>query len=68
MAGEGVQVTPIRVGQVLQADGPAAQKKSLHARERDSEANRKRREEFLAQIATIPPEKLIFLDESAGVF
>jgi DDE superfamily endonuclease len=46
------------------ADGLAAQKKSLHARERDSETNRKRREEFLAHIATIPPEKLIFLDES----
>jgi transposase len=41
-----------------------AQKKSLHASERDTEANRKQREEFLARIATIPPERLIFLDES----
>jgi transposase len=44
--------------------GAASEKKSLHAQERDSEANRKRREEFLAAIATIPLEKLIFLDES----
>jgi transposase len=46
------------------ADGPAAQKKSLHAAERDTEANRKRREEFLATIAAVPIEKLKFLDES----
>ena len=39
-------------------------KKSLHASEGDTEANRKRREEFLATIATVPPERLIFLDES----
>jgi hypothetical protein len=36
------------------------EKKSLHARERDSEANRKRREEFLVQIATIPPREVDF--------
>jgi transposase len=46
------------------SDGPEAEKKSLHAVERDTEANRKRREEFLANVATIPPEKLKFLDES----
>ena len=39
-------------------------KKTLHAIERDSEANRKRREEFLATVAAVPPEKLKFLDES----
>ena len=32
--------------------------------ERDSEQNRRRREEFVARLATIPPEKLVFLDES----
>jgi len=32
--------------------------------ERDTEANRQRREEFLATLAAVPPEKLIFLDES----
>jgi transposase len=39
-------------------------KKTLHAAERDSEANRKRREEFLQTVQAIPPERLIFLDES----
>jgi transposase len=46
------------------ADGSAAEKKSLHAIERDREESRKRREEFLERLQTIPPEKLIFLDES----
>jgi transposase len=44
--------------------GSALEKKSLHARERDTEANLKRREEFAARIRTIAPEQLIFLDES----
>src|SRR5262249_35181981 len=43
---------------------PASEKKSLHAQERDTEANRQRRQAFREQIGTIPPEKLIFLDES----
>jgi transposase len=42
----------------------AAEKKSLHATERDTEANLRRREEYLAQIGALSPEKLIFLDES----
>src|ERR1039458_2042278 len=46
--------------------GPTAQKKSLHATERDTEANRKQREEFVARIAAIAPERLIFLDESGA--
>ncbi|HEV2115247.1 MAG TPA: IS630 family transposase [Terriglobales bacterium] len=45
-------------------NGTAAEKKSLHASERDSEANRKRRAEFAARVRTIAPERLIFLDES----
>jgi len=45
-------------------NGSAAEKKSLHASERDTEANRKRRAEFAARIRTITPERLIFLDES----
>jgi transposase len=45
---------------------PGSEKKSLHARERDTEANRKRREEFAAHIRTISPERLIFLDESGA--
>jgi len=44
--------------------GSAAGKKSLHAAERETEANRKRREEFAARIQSISPERLIFLDES----
>src|ERR1019366_2006572 len=39
-------------------------KKSLHAQERDTEANRKRRQEFVQALGGIAPEKLIFLDES----
>ena len=44
--------------------GHAAEKKSLHATERDSEENRLRREEFVARIAQTAPEDLIYLDES----
>jgi len=43
---------------------PATEKKSLHAIERDTEANRERRQEFLQRIRSIPPERLIYLDES----
>jgi transposase len=42
----------------------AAEKKSLHAVERDTEDNLKRREEFVAHIQSVAPERLIFLDES----
>jgi len=44
--------------------GLRLKKKSLHAVERDTEANRERREQFAAHIRSIPPERLIFLDES----
>jgi hypothetical protein len=43
--------------------GSAAEKKSLHAVERDTETNRGRRTEFASHIRSIPPERLIFLDE-----
>lgn len=39
-------------------------KKSLHAAERDTEANRRKREAFVERIRSTPPENLIFLDES----
>jgi transposase len=42
----------------------AAQKKSLHAVERDTEANRERRAEFHRRILSTDPQRLIFLDES----
>ncbi len=41
-----------------------AEKKSLHAAERDTEENRKRRAEFLEKIRATSPERLIYLDES----
>jgi transposase len=44
--------------------GPASEKKSLHATERDTEENRRRREVFLDQLRSTAPEQLIFLDES----
>jgi transposase len=49
------------VGEAARA---AAQKKSLHAVERDSEANRERRAEFHRRILSTDPQRLIFLDES----
>jgi len=49
---------------VAEAAGAAAEKKSLHALQRDTEENRKRRQAFVERIGTIAPERLIFLDES----
>jgi transposase len=48
----------------LEGDEFPAEKKSLHAHERDSEANQKRRIEFLEKIRETSPERLIYLDES----
>ena len=45
-------------------DGSAAKKKSLHASERDTEENQRRRQVFQETIARIAPEQLIFLDEN----
>jgi len=42
----------------------AFEKKSLHAAERDTEANQKQRTEFLEKIHSTPLDRLIFLDES----
>jgi transposase len=44
--------------------GSASEKKSIHAAERDTEANRQRRAAYLERIAQIDPERLIYLDES----
>ncbi|MBW4049648.1 MAG: IS630 family transposase [Proteobacteria bacterium] len=41
-----------------------AQKKSLHATERETEVNRQRRKVFVEQLKTIALERLAFLDES----
>lgn len=48
----------------VEADAFPAQKKSLHASERDTEENRSRRATFLQSIRAISPERLIYLDES----
>ncbi len=50
--------------QRAEAAESASEKKSVHATERDTEANRRKREEFIERIRTVPPEHLIFLDES----
>jgi transposase len=47
-----------------EAAGRTFKKKSLHAAERDTEANQKQRAEFLEKIHSTPLDKLIFLDES----
>ena len=44
--------------------GPAFEKKSLHATERDTEENLLRREAFVASLRAVAPEDLIYLDES----
>src|SRR5499433_2606026 len=45
-------------------DRLAVEKKSLPARERDSEAHQQRRPAFLETLRPLAPEKLMFLDES----
>lgn len=47
-----------------ETDEIQAQKKSLHASERDTEANLQRRKQFLEKIRATAPESLIYLDES----
>ena len=49
---------------MAQTHGRAAQKKSLHAAERDTPENLIRRQEFLAAIVEVEPEHLVFLDET----
>ncbi len=44
--------------------GLGSEKKSLHATERDTEANRQRREAFLERLRHTAAERLIYLDES----
>ena len=60
----GVRLSLPQIWHLLRKLGLRLKKKSLHASERDTETNRKRREEFVAHIRTISPERLIFLDES----
>ena len=60
---QGVRLGIAQVWNVLKRLGVRL-KKSLHATGRDTEANRRKREEFVERIRAVSPERLIFLDES----
>jgi transposase len=60
----GISISCAQVARALKRMGLKLKKKSLHACERDTEENRRRREEFVQRLGTIALEKLIFLDES----
>ena len=47
-------------------DGSASEKKSIHAREQDSEEGRRRRHAWREQLASIDPRLLVFVDESGA--
>ena len=47
-----------------QEAGISKKKKSLHATERDTEENREKRAEFVAELRTVALEQLVYLDES----
>lgn len=60
----GLRISQTEVGRALKRMGLRRKKKSLHAAERDTKENRKRREEFVERLRWIAPDKLIFMDES----
>jgi len=60
----GLRVSTQHLWRVVKRMGFRLKKKSLHAQERDTEENRKRREEFVEVIGRIDLDRLIFLDES----
>jgi transposase len=47
-------------------DGSTSEKKSIHAREQDSEEGRRRRQAWREQLASIDPRLLVFVDESGA--
>lgn len=47
-------------------DGSASEKKSIYAREQDSEEGRRRRQAWREQIASIDARRLVFVDESGA--
>lgn len=47
-------------------DGPASEKKSIHASEQDSEEGRRRRQAWREQVASIDARRLVFVDESGA--
>jgi len=48
------------------ADGAAAEKKSLHAEERDTAEAHRRRQEWREEVSRLDPQQLVFLDESGA--
>jgi len=61
-----VRLSLPQIWHLLRKLGLRLKKKSLHASERDSEANLNQRAEFLAKIRAIAPERLIFLEKAAS--
>lgn len=51
-------------GPIAASDAAAAQKKSLHAAEQDTEEGRRKRQAWWEQISQVDPQQLVFLDES----
>lgn len=47
-------------------DGSASEKKSIYAREQDSEEGRRRRQTWREQVASIDARRLVFVDESGA--
>src|SRR5258708_35035139 len=63
---KGHKFSPFFHGEGPSARGPFIKKKTFRAAERDREDVKKKYVDFLTEVSTIPPEKLVFLDE-AGV-
>jgi hypothetical protein len=62
----GVSLSLPQVWKLLRKLGLRFKTKSLHATEQDTEANRKQRQKFIARIATISLERLIFPGRKRG--
>ena len=62
-AKQGVRASTVHLWRILAKLGLRL-KKSLHATEHDTEDNRQKRKVHLQTLAAIPPEDLIYVDES----
>jgi len=60
----GVSLSLPQIWHLLRKLSLRLKKRSLHAKERDTDANCRQRQEFAARIRTISPERMIFLDEA----
>src|ERR1700678_3922587 len=63
-AERGVSVSISAVHYAMHAIGFTHKKKTIYAKERDSERVRNLRDKFIAKQPTLPPQNLVFLDES----